>query len=500
MASTDATPQPIKNQALRITFGLWLTTGLVNSGASGLDSEVSKDAGTFADCTNEATEIATSSGTYYLELTSTEMNADTVAIQVKSTTTNAITYKITIYPNGLGKTQVDVQSALGTAVTTATAGVLDVNVKNINNTAAATPGAAGGLLIAGSNSDVTFASLALTSNLSVGGNFTTSGTTTWSGDVNFGTGFIIGSNFTVAGTSTLNLANDTITQNSIASNAINAAKLATDAVTEIAGGVWDLATSGHTTSGTFGAAMVAAGGSGDPWATTIPGSYGAGTAGFILGTNLNALITSRMATYTQPTGFLAANFPSDPADQSLIIAATDAIMGRIGANGSGLTQVVLSGTQAFSNTGTWTGNLTGSVGSVSGGVTVSDKTGFSLANGSIATATFAAGATVPVVALVNTLTTYTGNTPQTGDSYARIGATGSGLTSLAPASTALSTAVWTSTIAGRIDVALSTLSTSAQMVKVLAATFDTLTISGSTLTLSNGATMVVSTGGRVTTP
>lgn len=35
------------------------------------------------------------------------------------------------------------------------------------------------------------------------------------------------------------------------------------------------------------------------------------------------------------------------------------------------------------------------------------------------------------VVLVDTLTTYTGNTPQTGDSFARIGATGSGLTTLA---------------------------------------------------------------------
>ncbi len=42
------------------------------------------------------------------------------------------------------------------------------------------------------------------------------------------------------------------------------------------------------------------------------------------------------------------------------------------------------------------------------------------------------------VALVDTVTTYTGNTPQTGDSFARIGATGSGLTSLASA-TALAT-------------------------------------------------------------
>ncbi len=37
------------------------------------------------------------------------------------------------------------------------------------------------------------------------------------------------------------------------------------------------------------------------------------------------------------------------------------------------------------------------------------------------------------VVLADTVTTYTGNTPQTGDAYARIGATGSGLTSLASA-------------------------------------------------------------------
>lgn len=52
---------------------------------------------------------------------------------------------------------------------------------------------------------------------------------------------------------------------------------------------------------------------------------------------------------------------------------------------------------------------------------------------------------------ISTLTTYTGNTPQTGDAYARIGSTGSGLTSLAPSSTALSTAQWTNTRAGYLD-------------------------------------------------
>ena len=46
---------------------------------------------------------------------------------------------------------------------------------------------------------------------------------------------------------------------------------------------------------------------------------------------IDAATSSRMATYTQPTGFLAAAFPTDPADQSLIIAATDAVMTRLGA-------------------------------------------------------------------------------------------------------------------------------------------------------------------------
>ena len=80
------------------------------------------------------------------------------------------------------------------------------------------------------------------------------------------------------------------------------------------------------------------------------------------------------------------------------------------------------------------------------------------------TITAAAGVTIPAsiasptnitAGTITTVTTLTGHTPQTGDSFARIGALGAGLTSLAPAATALSTAVWTATIAGRIDVAVS---------------------------------------------
>lgn len=108
MASTDARPVPRKNAAYRITFPILDADGDLVTGATGLDSEVSKDAGTFADCTNEATEIATSSGMYYLDLTSTEMNADCVAVIVKTSSSGAKTTPVVLYPEEAGDIRVNV--------------------------------------------------------------------------------------------------------------------------------------------------------------------------------------------------------------------------------------------------------------------------------------------------------------------------------------------------------------------------------------------------------
>ena len=104
MASSDAKPYPYKNTAYRATFPIFDADGDPVTGAAGLDSEVSKDGGTFADCTNEATEIATSSGIYYLDLTSSEMNADTVAVIVKTSTSGAKTTVLVFYPVEAGDT------------------------------------------------------------------------------------------------------------------------------------------------------------------------------------------------------------------------------------------------------------------------------------------------------------------------------------------------------------------------------------------------------------
>lgn len=64
-------------------------------------------------------------------------------------------------------------------------------------------------------------------------------------------------------------------------------------VDQIVDEVWDEATSGHTTAGSTGKALTDAGSAGDPWSTALPGAYGAGTAGKIVGDNLDATISSR---------------------------------------------------------------------------------------------------------------------------------------------------------------------------------------------------------------
>ncbi len=104
--------------------------------------------------------------------------------------------------------------------------------------------------------------------------------------------------------------------------------------------------------------------------------------------------------------------------------------------------VVNAGTITFPTTATLASTT-----NITAGTMTTTTNATNISAGGIVTASFAAGTTIPRVTLADTLTTYTNNTPQSGDSYARIGSTGSGLTSLAPASTALSTDTWTSALA-----------------------------------------------------
>ena len=62
--------------------------------------------------------------------------------------------------------------------------------------------------------------------------------------------------------------------------------------------VWDDTLAEHLISGSTGAALNAAGAAGDPWTTALPGAYGAGSAGKIIGDNVNGTILSRASQVT----------------------------------------------------------------------------------------------------------------------------------------------------------------------------------------------------------
>jgi hypothetical protein len=89
-----------KNLATIIAFPIMKNDGTLISGAAGLDSEidgwsngVAPDG--FTDCTNEAAEIG-ATGQYYLALTQAEMNEDYIIVQIKSSTTGAVTQTLLI--------------------------------------------------------------------------------------------------------------------------------------------------------------------------------------------------------------------------------------------------------------------------------------------------------------------------------------------------------------------------------------------------------------------
>ena len=143
--------------------------------------------------------------------------------------------------------------------------------------------------------------------------------------------------------------------------------------------------------------------------------------------NLDATVSSRMATYTQPTGFLAATFPTTVASTTNITAGTITTttnltnLPSIPANwitAAGITAAALNGkgdwnigktgytltatTGLGNQTANITGNLSGSVGSVTGAV--------GSVTGAVGSVTGSVGSVV-------------GHTPQTGDTYGALGAT-----------------------------------------------------------------------------
>ena len=414
MASTDARPVPIKNTAYRVTFPLLDADGDLVTGATGLDSEVSKDAGAFADCTNEATEIATSSGVYYLDLTSTEMNADCVAVIVKTSSSGAKTTVLVFYPQESGDIKVDVQSYGGTAGTFAS-GRPEVNVTHLLGTAWLTPGTAG-------TPDV---NVKLISGDSVAADNAES--------FFDGTGYAGTNNVIPLVTTTTNLTNApgagdfTATMKTSIGTAV-----AASAVASVTGNV------GGNVTGSVGSVVGSVG--------SVTGAVGSVTAAVTV-TGDAATAGTRLLTMIELDGAVY-RFTTNALEQ--------APTGGGAADGSGFTAIPwnpawdaeVQSECADALTAYGASTLTQT--QVTGGAYALNSASFAFNSGLDFTTTQKA-ATLARVTLTDTVTTYTGNTPQTGDSFARIGATGSGLTSLAPSATALTSATWTGTRAGYLD-------------------------------------------------
>lgn len=139
--------------------------------------------------------------------------------------------------------------------------------------------------------------------------------------------------------------------------------------------------------------------------------------------NLDAAVTTRMATYTQPSGFLAATFPSGTVANTTNITA-----GTITTT-TNLTNAPTAGdlTATMKTSVTTAASAATPVATVSGDLSATMKT----------SVTTAASAATPVASLSGdftaTMKTSLGTavgTAQTGDSFARLGVAGVGLTNL----------------------------------------------------------------------
>lgn len=87
----NALPYPVYGVPYVIEFPILDADGAGIASAAGLDSEIIKNGDTLTDCTNEATEIG--GGWYYLALTASEMTADSVSIEVRSSSTGLKRYE-----------------------------------------------------------------------------------------------------------------------------------------------------------------------------------------------------------------------------------------------------------------------------------------------------------------------------------------------------------------------------------------------------------------------
>jgi Rieske Fe-S protein len=126
---------PKKNTAFEVIFPIYDADGDLVSGAASLDSEVSIDHGTFTDVSpGEATEIATSSGIYYLALSSDEMNGDRIATITKTSSSGAKTAVNVMYTSTRQLDDLCFPTTSGRSIDVEATGEVGINLDNVVGT------------------------------------------------------------------------------------------------------------------------------------------------------------------------------------------------------------------------------------------------------------------------------------------------------------------------------------------------------------------------------
>ena len=112
-----------------LVFPIYDADGDLVSAAAGLDSERSIDQATFADTTNEAAEIATSSGIYSLAPTQAELNGDEIAFITKTSTGGAKTAVNVLYTSTRNIDDLSFPATSGRSTQVETDGMVHADLK-----------------------------------------------------------------------------------------------------------------------------------------------------------------------------------------------------------------------------------------------------------------------------------------------------------------------------------------------------------------------------------
>jgi hypothetical protein len=222
------------------------------------------------------------------------------------------------------------------------------------------------------------------------------------------------------------------------------ANATSDAV--LADAIWNAATASYGSAGTYGFALEAAGTAADPWLTVLPGGYAPTTAGYIIGTNLDAKVSTIGGGAITEAGIATAVWKDLMAGGDFDTAASigkllkDDVNATISSR-STLTQAEVTGGAYALNHASFAFNASldfsttqkTSLNSATPAVTVSDKAGFSLS-------------TAGIQAIIEACFTYDATANYAGaaaGSLVKEVADNSGVTSAEVA-----TAVWTDLLAG----------------------------------------------------